>query len=147
METRRTPVSTQGGVVKGLVTNSALLAAFDERRAAAPRHEELAARFGVAPVTVASGRSRFVKYRRACDGYMRGALMFFAFNTAFRSDCWAHDYYRRKRAAGATHYGALRCLAQRWLKIICRMWNDRAPYDEELHRRSLAKHAGALAPT
>ena len=78
---------------------------------------------------------------------MRGALMFFAFNTAQRSDCWAQDYYRRKRAAGATHYAALRCLAQRWLKILCRMWNDRTPYDEELHRRSLAKHAAAPTPT
>ena len=110
--------------VKGLVTMSALLAGFGEQREAAHHHGELAARWGVAPVTVASGRSRFVKYRRACDGYMRGALMFFAFTTAQRPDCWAQDYYRRKRAAGATHYGALRCLAQRWLKILCRMWRE-----------------------
>ncbi len=122
--------------VKGLVGISALLAAFSGQDA--PRHQELAARWGVAPVTVASGRSRFVRYRRACDGHMREALMFFAFNTAFRSDCWAHDYYRRKRAAGATHYGALRCLAQRWLKIICRMWSDKTTYDEAFHRRRLS---------
>ena len=122
--------------VKGLVGISALLAAFTGQDA--PRHRELAARWGVAPVTVASGRSRFVKYRRACDGHMREALMFFAFNTAFRSDCWAQDYYRRKRAAGATHYGALRCLAQRWLKIICRMWTDKTTYDEQFHRRRLS---------
>ncbi len=133
--------------VKGLVTISALLAGFSERPEAAPRHGELAARWGVAPITVASGRSRFVKYRRACNEHMRGALMFFAFNTAQRSDCWAQGYYRRKRAAGATHYGALRCLAQRWLKILCRMWNDRTPYDEDRHRRSLAKHPAALTPT
>jgi len=122
--------------VKGLVSISGLLGAFSGLDA--PRHTELAARWGVAPVTVASGRSRFVKYRRACDGYMREVLMFFAFNTAFRPDCWAHDYYRRKRAAGATHYGALRCLAQRWLKIICRMWADKTTYDEQLHRRRLS---------
>ena len=122
--------------VKGLVTISGLLGAFSSQDA--PRHTELAARWGVAPVTVASGRSRFVRYRRACDGHMREALMFFAFNTAFRSDCWAHDYYRRKRAAGATHYGALRCLAQRWLKIICRMWTDKTTYDEQFHRRRLS---------
>jgi hypothetical protein len=116
-------------------------------RGAAPRHQELAARWGVAPITKASGRSRLVKYRRACDEYMRGALMYFAFNTAHRSDCWAQDYYRRKRAAGVTHYGALRCLAQRWLKILCRMWNDRAPYDEELHRQRRARFASALTTT
>jgi len=122
--------------VKGLVSISGLLGGFAGQDA--PRHAELAARWGVAPVTIASGRSRFVKYRRACDGYMREVLMFFAFNTAFRPDCWAHDYYRRKRAAGATHYGALRCLAQRWLKIICRMWTDKTTYDEQLHRRRLS---------
>jgi transposase len=133
--------------VKGLVTTAALLGGLTERPEAAPRHGELAARWGVAPITVASGRSCFVKYRRACNEYMRGALMYFAFNTAQRSDCWAQDYYRRKRAAGITHYGALRCLAQRWLKILCRMWNDRAPYDEELHRRRLAKAAAALTPS
>jgi len=133
--------------VKGLVTTSALLAGFSEPREAAPHHTELAARWGVAPVTVASGRTRFVRYRRACDGYMRGALMFFAFTTAQRPDCWAQDYYRRKRAAGATHYGALRCLAQRWLKIICRMWRDRASYDEQRHRSRLAQGAAALAST
>jgi len=133
--------------VKGRVTTSALLAAFSGQPEAAVRHGELAARWGVAPITVASGRSRFVKYRRACDEHMRGVLMFFAFNTAFRADCWAQGYYRRKRAAGATHYGALRCLSQRWLKILCRMWNDRTPYDEDRHRRNLAKHAAALVPT
>jgi len=122
--------------VKGLVSISGLLGGFAGQDA--PRHAELAARWGVAPVTIASGRSRFVKYRRACDGYMREVLMFFAFNTAFRPDCWAHDYYRRKRAAGATHYGALRCLAQRWLKIICRMWTDKTTYDEQFHRRRLS---------
>ncbi len=131
--------------VKGLVSISGLLGGFAGQDA--PRPTELAARWGVAPVTVASGRSRFVKYRRACDGYMREVLMFFAFNTAQRSDCWAQGYYRRKRAAGVRHYGALRCLAQRWLKILCRMWNDRTPYDEDHHRRSLAKHDAALAPT
>ncbi len=133
--------------VTGLVTTSALLAGFSEPQEAAPHHRELAARRGVAPVTTASGRSRFVRYRRACDGYMCGALMFFAFNTAERCDCWAQDYYQRKRAAGATHYGALRCLAQRWLKIICRMLRDRTPYNEQRHRSRLAQAAPALAST
>ncbi|TVQ51361.1 MAG: hypothetical protein EA377_12760 [Phycisphaerales bacterium] len=66
---------------------------------------------------------------------MNQALMHFAFNTAFTAGCWARDFYRRKRDEGKAHFTALRCLAQRWLKRLHRMWNDRIPYDEQLHRK------------
>src|SRR5690348_2412312 len=44
----------------------------------------------------------------------------------FRSDvvypgsacAWAQAYYQRHRAAGQSHACALRCLGQRWLKIL-----------------------------
>lgn len=127
---------------KGPVVTSALLAAFSS----CPRemtHAQRAAQWGVAPLTIASGRSRHVKRRRACDGYIRDALMFFAFNTAMRADCWAKGYYRRKRASGATHYGALRCLAQRWVKIISKMYKDGTHYDEQRHRERLGLNAVA----
>lgn len=131
--------------VKGTATTAALLSAFGESRQSPPPWQELAARWGVAPVTVQSGKSRHVKRRRACDHVINQALLFFSMNTAFKEDCWASDLYRKKRAAGIDHYSALRGVAQRWVKIINRLWRDRIPYDESVHRRNIALHGGAAA--
>ena len=53
---------------------------------------------------------------------------------------WAQAYYRQKRERGTGHAAALRCLGQRWLKILWRMWQDRAAYDEAKHTRNQVKH-------
>jgi len=45
-----------------------------------------------------------------------------------------------KRAAGKSHACALRCLAQRWLKILWKMWQTHTPYDPEYHARNQQKH-------
>ena len=39
-----------------------------------------------------------------------------------------------------SHACALRCLAQRLLKILFRMLQDKTPYDAELHARNQKKH-------
>ena len=38
------------------------------------------------------------------------------------------------------HAAALRCLGQRWLKILWKMWQTRKPYDEALHTRNQTEH-------
>ena len=48
--------------------------------------------------------------------------------------------YQAHRAKGQTHACALRCLAQRWLKILWRMWQERQPYDENRHALNQQKH-------
>jgi hypothetical protein len=53
---------------------------------------------------------------------------------------WAQAYYQAHRAKGQSHACALRCLAQRWLKILWRMWRERRPYDENLHARNQQRH-------
>lgn len=131
--------------VKGTATVAAFLCAFGQDRDHAPHWRELAARWGAAPVTVQSGKSRHVKRRRACDHVLNQAFLFFAFNTAFTEDCWAADYYKRKRAAGVDHYTALRCLAQRWIKILHRLWRNRVAYDEKLHQKNRLLHGGLAA--
>jgi len=120
--------------VRGIVTIASLLAIFGDDHEKALSPDELAAVCGVAPVTIASGKTKKVRQRRACDHTFRQALVHFAFNTAFRDGCWAVQFYQRKRSEGATHYTALRCLAKRWLKIIHRLWKDRITYDEQLHQ-------------
>src|SRR4249920_968066 len=44
------------------------------------------------------------------------------------------------RTKDHSHARALRCLGQRWLKIIHKMWMDRTPYNAELHHLNQVKH-------
>ncbi len=131
--------------VKGVFTVSALLAGFGQNRESSPSWRELASRWGAAPVTVQSGKTRHVKRRRACDHTMSQVLIFFSFKTAFTPGCWAADYYRAKREKGVDHYAALRCLSQRWIKVLHRLWLDRVPYDEQLHQQNRHLHGAGIA--
>ncbi len=126
--------------IKGTVTVASLLSIFGQNREHTPSWEEYAARCGVAPVTVASGKRKTVRQRRACDHTFHQALIYFAFNTAFVGGCWAGEFYQRKRRDGVTHYAALRCLAKRWMKILYRFWTDNLTYSEEIHRRNQKSH-------
>jgi transposase len=94
---------------------------------------------GTAPVTQQSGKSRRVKFRRACNKHLRSAVGFLADHS--RKKCvWAQVYYERKRDQGMSHACALRCLGQRWLKILWKMWQTRTAYDEALHTRNQTRH-------
>jgi len=93
---------------------------------------------GTAPVTQQSGKTRFVHVRRACNKVLRTTVHLWADES--RHKCaWADAYYQQKKAQGQSHAQALRCLGQRWLKILWRMWQDRRPYDEARHMVNLAK--------
>ena len=94
---------------------------------------------GSAPVTKQSGKNRWVSFRRACNKKLRYALHLWADQS--RHQCaWAEVYYKRKRQQGHSHANALRCLAQRWVKILWKMWNTGTAYDEALHTRNQVKH-------
>jgi transposase len=127
--------------VGGSVSIAALMALFGENRERPGSWETVAAHCGVAPITIASGKSKSVRKRRACDKTYQHAVLHFAFNSAFIQGCWAKDYYRRKRAEGTRHHAALRCLAKQWIKIIYRLWQDRVTYDETFRQNQ--QHARA----
>ncbi len=98
---------------------------------------------GTAPVTQASGRrsgkSAYVHIRRACNKRLRRAIHFLA--DLSRTTCtWAQVYYRKKRDEGQHHAAALRCLGQRWIKIVWAMWRNKTVYDPEMHLRNQVKH-------
>jgi hypothetical protein len=77
--------------------------------------------------------------RRACNKDLRYAAHWFA--DLSRNYCpWAAAYYSKKRADKQTHAGALRALANRWMKILWKMWKTRTPYNAELHQRNQLKH-------
>jgi transposase len=100
--------------------------------------ESLQCYAGTAPVTKKSGKSRYVGFRRACNMTLRTTIHLWS-DESRRKCAWADAYYQQKKAQGMSHAKSLRCLGQRWLKIIWRMWQDHVPYDEALHMKSLSQ--------
>lgn len=98
----------------------------------------LQAEAGGVPVTKASGKSRVVHFRVACNKRLRYAVYWFAFNSLKRCE-WANRYYRDQRARGHRHPQALRALGAKWLKIIFVMWRDHKPYDETYHLANITR--------
>jgi len=94
---------------------------------------------GTAPVTKQSGKYRHVIFRRACKKPFRDAMQQFAFSST-RQCQWAHSYYVSQRQRGNTHSQAVRALANKWLKIIYAMWQNKQLYDEQLHLNMLKSH-------
>ena len=119
----------------GTVTVAAMLAGFGENRDRWNGHQELAARWGLAPITLQSGKHRTVRRRRACNTTLHQAWVWFAFHTIQKEGSWARQDYQSKRKTGTTHYTALRGIGDRWVKIAYRCWQDRKPYDEQLHQK------------
>jgi transposase len=94
---------------------------------------------GTAPVSYQTGKIHRVIMRQACNRSLRHALHLFADKSREQSS-WAKVYYEEVRKRGKTHAQALRSLAQRWLKIIWKMWQDRTHYDAQLHLKNQLAH-------
>jgi transposase len=126
-----------------------LLAELGDDRERFDSHEALQCYAGTAPVSYQSGQVNRVRFRRACQTILRHTVHLWANQS--RAKCsWAEVYYQKKREQGQTHACALRCLGQRWLKILWKMWQTKKPYDAELHQRSQLKHGSwvlGLLPT
>lgn len=109
--------------------------------------DQLAAEAGVAPVTHASGKSRGVVFRYACNKRLRRAITTWADNTRHTSP-WAGHVYADARARGCDHPHAVRILARAWVRVLWRCWRAGTPY--EAARHGAAKHfldaAGAVKP-
>lgn len=94
--------------------------------------DRLAAEAGVAPVTYASGKSKSVAFRWACNHRLRAAITCMADNSR-HANAWAADVYAKAKARGCDHPHATRILARAWLRVIWRAWIDRKPYDPTRH--------------
>jgi len=94
---------------------------------------------GTAPVSFESGQLRKVNVRWMCNKSFRHAVHLWA-DLSRKGSSWAQVYYQQMRARGKSHASALRCLGQRWLKILWKMWQDRTRYNPEFHTRNQLKH-------
>ena len=95
--------------------------------------DQLAAEGGVAPVTHASGKSRGVTFRWACNKRLRAALTTFADNSRHASP-WAASVYAEARVRGCNHPHAIRILARAWVRVLWRAWSEGKPYDPARHQ-------------
>ena len=94
---------------------------------------------GTAPVSYQSGQINKALFRRACNKHLRAAVHLWA-NLSRKQCPWADAYYQQKRQQGKSHNTALRCLGQRWLKILWKMWQTQTPYNETRHLKNQLKH-------
>ncbi len=117
----------------GTVRAARLLAEIGDCRARFPTPESLACLAGVAPSTRASGKSRSVGFRWACDKQLRDAVTDFASDSR-RANPWAGDLYRQATKRGHDHAHATRILARAWLFVIWHCWQNNTAYDPNQHR-------------
>ena len=94
---------------------------------------------GTAPVSYISGQLRRCHIRYQCDKFLRQTVHLWS-DCSRRKCQWAQTYYQAKREEKKSHACALRCLGQRWLKILAKMWKTKTPYDPELHARNQQQH-------
>jgi transposase len=121
----------------GRICAAQILAELGSVRERFDSDERLAAEAGVVPVTYASGKSKAVAFRWACNHRLRAALTCLADNSR-HANAWAAHVYAKARARGCDHSHAIRILARAWLRVIWRAWTDRKPYDPTEHRAAKA---------
>ena len=116
-----------------------LMSEIGANRAEYPDAQSLQCVAGTAPVSFESGQVSRAKIRWHCNRHLRYAVHLWA--DCSRKFCaWAQAYYRAQRQKGKSHACALRCLGQRWLKILWRMWQNHRCYDEAFHALNQQKH-------
>ena len=127
----------------GRICAAQILAELGNVRERFPSDQQLAAEAGVAPVTYASGKTKAVTFRWACNHRLRAAITCFADNSRHANN-WAASVYARAKGRGCDHPHAIRILSRAWLRVIWRAWTNRQTYDPTQHRAAqlMLKTAG-----
>ena len=115
----------------GLILSARVLAEFGDdpgRYADAKSRKNYS---GMSPITKASGTKRIVLARFARNRRLGDALLLQGF-AALNHSPGARAFYDRQRARGATHYQALRALANRLVGILHGCLRTHTLYDEHL---------------
>jgi hypothetical protein len=116
-----------------------LLSEIGADRGQYPEVQSLQCVAGTAPVSFQSGQVRRARIRWHCNRHLRHAVHLWS--DCSRKVCaWAQAYYLAQRQKGHSHACALRCLGQRWLKILWKMWQSHTCYDEARHTLNQQRH-------
>ena len=120
-----------------------LLAEIGQDRTTFETAQALQCYAGTAPISFQSGQMHRTRIRRHCNTTLRSTVHLWA--DLSRKRCsWAQVYYKAARNRGKTHACAMRCLGQRWLKILWKMWQTRSCYNAELHTQNQLAHGSWL---
>jgi len=99
---------------------------------------------GVAPVTKKSGKSRVVYFRVACPKFDRQT--FHEFARLSLPECqWARNYVEYYTKKGKKFHTIIRALAYKWVRILFKCWQTRAPYNETAYMETLKKRGSIFA--
>ncbi len=126
----------------GAYLEPGLLAMLGDDRQRFPTAAALQALAGTCPATKQSGKFRIVTFRHACDHAFRQIVQQWA-KASIDHSPWANSYYEAVRPHCSSENEAYRKLANRWLEVLWRLWQDRQPYDEQKH---LSAHARRSQP-
>jgi hypothetical protein len=110
----------------------ALLAKFGDDRQRFASAASVQALAGTCPVTDRSGKRRVIRFRKACDREFRTITQMWA-KASLSDSAWASASWQQVYARGRSKRPAYRCLANRWLAILWKLWQTRQPYDEADH--------------
>ena len=121
-----------------------LLAALGSQRDRYGSADEVQKHSGIAPVTEASGKKKWVHFRWACAKFLRQSFHEWAGHSIAHS-VWARAYYQQQRQRGQDHHAAVRALAFKWIRIVFRCWQDRVAYDENKYLAALARRGSPLS--
>jgi transposase len=101
---------------------------------------------GTCPVTVQSNRQRRIYFRFGCCKSFRNGMQQFSRLSARGNNgsSWAKGYLSDQISRGHSVSRGTRALANRWLAIIFRLWQDRVVYDEKVHLRNRAQRGRRL---
>ena len=117
---------------KSVVTAAELLAEIGDRRERYSSSVPLEAIAGQSAVAVESGKKKVGSFRWACNKHLRSAVAVLA-DASRKHNPWAQKIYADAIARGKDHPHALRILGRAWLRVIWRLWQDRATYDPARH--------------
>lgn len=117
----------------------ALLSKFGDNRQRFPDKVSMQATAGTCPITRSSGKRKMVIFRRRCDREFRYFVQQWA-KESIKQSPWAVTYFESVLPHCSSISHAYRCLANRWLAIAWRLWQDQVPYDEDYHLRQRLLH-------
>jgi transposase len=125
-------------------THARIIAALGDDRNRYADAASLQCAAGIAPITTQSGKTRFVSARWSSSKFIRQTFHEYA-GLSIAKCAWAKLYYEGQLAKGKSSQTAKRALAFKWIRIIFRLWQTGAPYNESHYLSRLSATHSPLA--